>query len=62
MMDQGVHIWAKRAVVPIPEGAVVFEEEPMGEEDVVGVTRREGGEGEVSAVTAEDERLRSQSA
>ena len=28
MMDGAVHIWAKRAIVPIPEGAEVWQEEP----------------------------------
>lgn len=28
MMDGAVHIWAKRAIVPIPEGAEQWPEEP----------------------------------
>lgn len=28
MMDRAVHIWAKRAIVPIPEQAERWEEEP----------------------------------
>jgi len=30
MMDGAVHIWTKRAVVPVPDGAEVWEEEPAG--------------------------------
>lgn len=28
MMDGAVHIWVKRAIVPVPDGAEVWEEEP----------------------------------
>lgn len=28
MMNQAVHIWAKRAITPIPDGAEVWQEEP----------------------------------
>ena len=30
MMDKAVHIWTKRAIVPIPEGSEQHEEEPVG--------------------------------
>jgi len=30
MMDKAVHIWVKRAIVPVPEGAETWEEEPDG--------------------------------
>lgn len=28
MMDKAIHIWAKRAITPIPVGAERWEEEP----------------------------------
>jgi hypothetical protein len=31
MMGKAVHIWTKRAVTPIPEGAESYEEEPPGD-------------------------------
>jgi hypothetical protein len=41
MMDQAVHIWARRAITPIPEGMERYEEEPPLEGDPLGVVRTE---------------------
>lgn len=32
MMDRAVHIWAKRAITPIPTGAVQYDEEELDEQ------------------------------
>ena len=31
MMDKAVHIWVKRAITPVPEGAEQYDEEPPGD-------------------------------
>lgn len=36
MLDRGIHIWTKRAVTPIPEGAEAFEEEPPDDDEALG--------------------------
>lgn len=33
MLDNATHIWAKRAITPIPEGAKQYDEEPPDTDD-----------------------------